>query len=159
LSSSLPVAAVVGRADLMDLYPPGSMTSTHTGNPICAAAALANIDLIIKEKLVENSARVGEVLHRELWRQLKPYDARIGAIHGKGLVAGVHVIKDETTTPDKELAHRIVWHAVGRGLMLFAPVGLNGGTIKICPPLCISQEAIVEGVSVLAEAFGDALKD
>ncbi|HOB73697.1 MAG TPA: aspartate aminotransferase family protein [Phycisphaerae bacterium] len=158
ISSSLPVSAVVGRPDVMDLYPPGSMTSTHTGNPICMAAALANIDVILKEKLVENSARVGEVLHRELWKQLKPFDSRIGAIHGKGLVAGVHVIKDESQTPDPELAHDVVWHAVGRGLMLFAPVGVKGGTIKICPPLCITEEAVTEGVSVIAEAFAECLK-
>lgn len=158
ISSSLPVAAVVGRPDLMDIYPPGSMTSTHSGSPICAAAALANIELIEKEKLVENSARCGEILHRELWRQLKPFDARIGAIHGKGLVAGVHCIKDDSTQPDRDLAFQVVWNCVGRGLMLFSPVGLNGGTVKICPPLCITEDAVIEGVSVIAEAFADALK-
>jgi len=157
ISSCVPVAAVVGRADILDLYPPGSMTSTHTGNPICAAAALANIDLIIKENLIENSAEMGEVLHEQLWQQLKPFDARIGAIHGKGLVAGVHVIKDDSLTPDKDLAHDVVWHAVGRGVMLFAPVGLGGGTIKVCPPLCITEDAVVEGVGALAEAFADCL--
>ncbi len=157
ISSTLPVAAVVGRAELMDLYPPGSMTSTHSGNPICAAAALANIELILAEGLIENAANVGEVLHRELWRQLEPFDQRIGAIHGKGLVAGVHVIKDDTTQPDGELAHDVVWHAVGRGLMLFAPVGLGGGTVKIAPPLCITEEAVIDGVSALADAFRDVL--
>src|SRR5690606_24501717 len=107
ISSSLPVAAVVGRPDLMDLYPPGSMTSTHTGNPICMAAALANIDIILNDGLIENAARVGEVLHRELWKQLQPFDERIGAIHGKGLVAGVHVITDNSQTPDRDLARNV----------------------------------------------------
>ncbi len=158
ISSCLPVAAVLGRPDLMDLYPPGSMTSTHTGNPICMAAALANIELLEKENLIENAARVGEVLHSELWKQLKPFDARIGAIHGKGLVAGVHCIKDDTTAPDPQLARGVVWNAVGRGVMLFAPVGVNGGTVKIAPPLCITEEAVREGVSVLAEAFADMLR-
>lgn len=153
ISSSLPVAAVVGRPDIMDSYPPGSMTSTHTGNPVCTAAALANIDVILKENLVENAAQVGEVLHAELWRQLKPFDTRIGAIHGKGLVAGVHVITGDNQAPDRELARAIVWHAVGAGLLMFAPVGVNGGTIKIAPPLCITKDAVIEGVSVLAEAF------
>jgi 4-aminobutyrate aminotransferase-like enzyme len=157
ISSSLPVAAVVGRADLMDQYPPGSMTSTHSGNPVCAAAALANIDLIISDDLIGNAARVGEVLHRELWERLAPYDSCIGAIHGKGLVAGVHVVTADTGAPDGRLAHDIVWHAVGRGVMLFAPVGLGGGTIKICPPLCITEDAVAEGVSALAEAFADAV--
>jgi len=157
ISSCLPVAAVVGRPDVMDLYPPGSMTSTHTGNPVCCAAALANIEVILADKMIENAARVGEVLHKQLWHQLGPFDSRIGAIHGKGLVAGVHVIKDDSQAPDKELAHKIVWHAVGRGLMLFSPVGLGGGTIKIAPPLCITEEAVTEGVSVLADAFADCL--
>ncbi|GMU22680.1 MAG: 4-aminobutyrate aminotransferase [Phycisphaerae bacterium] len=158
ISSSLPVAAVVGRPELLDLYPPGSMTSTHTGNPVCMAAALANIDLILKEGLVENAAHLGEVLHHELWEQLKPFDERIGAIHGKGLVAGVHVVEGTEMAPDRELARRITWNAVGRGLMLFAPVGLHGATIKIAPPLCITKEAVVEGVSALADAFRDCLE-
>ena len=157
ISSSLPVAAVVGRADLLDQYPPGSMTSTHTGNPVCCAAALANIDLILSENLIENAAEVGEVLHEELWRRLGPFDKRVGAIHGRGLVAGVHVTKENGDTPDGELARAVTWHSVGRGLMLFAPVGVGGATIKICPPLCITAEAAIEGVSVLAEAFADAL--
>ncbi len=158
ISSTLPVAALVGRPEVMDLYPPGSMTSTHTANPICSAAALANIDLIVNEGLVENSRKMGEVLHRELWRQLKPFDSRIGAIHGKGLVAGVHVVQDPSGAPDQPLAHDIVWQAVGRGLLMFAPVGLGGATGKIAPPLCITEEAVIEGVTALAESFGDALK-
>jgi len=157
ISSCLPVSAVVGRPDIMDIFPPGSMTSTHTGNPICCAAALANIELILKERLIQNAACMGEVLHEQLWKQLKPFDARIGAIHGKGLVAGVHLINDDSLAPDRELAHKIVWNAVGRGLMLFSPVGVGGATIKICPPLCVNEEAVFEGVSALADAFKDCL--
>ena len=134
------------------------MTSTHSGNPVCAAAALANIDLICREKLVDNAAQLGEVMHHELWKQLKPFDTRIGAIHGKGLVAGVHITKEDSDAPDAELARAVTWHAIGRGLMLFAPVGLGGGTIKICPPLCITEEALIEGVTTLAEAFGDVFE-
>lgn len=157
LSGSLPVSAVVGRADLMDQYPPLSMTNTHGGNPVCAAAALANIDLIINEKLIENAETVGKVLHAELWQQLKPFDRQIGAIQGKGLVAGVHLVKDEDNAPDPELAAEITRHAIGRGLMLFAPVGLQLATIKISPPLCITPEAVTDGVRALTEAFADCL--
>jgi len=157
LSGSLPVSALVGRADLMDQYPPLSMTNTHGGNPVCAAAALANIDLITNEKLVENAETVGQVLHGELWQQLKPFDRRIGAIQGKGLVAGVHLVKDEDNAPDPDLAQEITRHAIGRGLMLFAPVGLQMATIKISPPLCITREAVTDGVRALADAFADCL--
>src|SRR5215467_9837768 len=68
MSSSLPIAAVAGRADVMDLHPAGSMTSTHTGNPICCAAALASIDLVVKENLAENARKVGAVMHERLGR-------------------------------------------------------------------------------------------
>ena len=66
ISSSMPLSAVIGRPDVMDLHPPGSMTSTHTGNPICCAATLASIDIILNEDLAGNAARMGAILHSEL---------------------------------------------------------------------------------------------
>ncbi len=153
VSGALPLSALAGRADLMDQHGPLSMTNTHGGNPVCCAAALANINAIIDEGLVEKSARLGEVMHRELWQRLKPYDTHVGAIHGLGLLAGVHVTEGKSDTPDGDLARRIVEHAVGRGIMLFAPVGVGGATIKLCPPLCIPEDALVEGIATLAEAF------
>ena len=63
MSSSLPISAVAGRPDVLDLQPVGSMTSTHTGNPVCCAAALASIELVLDEHLVENARRVGATLH------------------------------------------------------------------------------------------------
>src|SRR5208283_2826169 len=66
ISSSLPLSAVIGRAEIMDQFPPGSMTSTHTGNPVCAAAALASLRKIVNENLTGNAARLGVVLERGL---------------------------------------------------------------------------------------------
>ena len=68
ISSGMPLSAVIGRQAIMDMYPPGSMTSTHTGNPLCAAAALANVRVIVEEGLVEHSRRMGEILQPELQR-------------------------------------------------------------------------------------------
>ena len=62
ISSSLPISAVIGRPDVMDLYGPNEMTSTHSGNAVCCAAALASIETIFAEKLIENAARLGPVL-------------------------------------------------------------------------------------------------
>jgi len=75
MSSSLPIAAVAGRPDVMDLHPAGSMTSTHTGNPVCCAAALASIDLVVKENLARNSCVLGAKLHERL-RALQAHRAR-----------------------------------------------------------------------------------
>ncbi len=160
ITSGLPLSAVIGRAELMDLYPPGSMTSTHTGNPVCAASALANLRVIKDEKLVENARRVGDILQSELHRIAKRYPTRVGAVHGKGLVAAVQIIKPggtEPAPPDPDAAWAIIRRCVEAGLMLFSPVGPGGGSVKICPPLTITEDAVREGAAVLEEAMASVL--
>ena len=157
ISSSLPVSAVVGKRAFVDQFAPGSMTSTHTGNPICAAAAVANIDLILREKLVDNAATVGAVLHAELGKVADRHPDVIACVHGKGLVAGMQCVKPGLKEPDGELAWETVAGCVERGLLLFSPVGRAGCSVKICPPLCITEDAVREGVGVIAEALDAAL--
>ncbi|MHA1262190.1 MAG: aspartate aminotransferase family protein [Candidatus Freyarchaeota archaeon] len=153
ITSSLPLSATISKSEIMDIFDPGTMTSTHAGHPLCCAAAYANIEVILREKLVENAAHVGETLHRHLRSLKEEFSDVIGAVHGKGLVAGIHVVREGGEEPDSETAFRVVEEAVRRGLMLFAPVGYGGATIKICPPLCITESAVEEGVDVLREAF------
>jgi 4-aminobutyrate aminotransferase/diaminobutyrate-pyruvate transaminase/4-aminobutyrate aminotransferase/(S)-3-amino-2-methylpropionate transaminase len=158
ISSSLPVSAIVGRKDLMDQYPPGSMTSTHTGNPVCAAAALANLDIILKEKLWINADRMGRVLLKELLALQKKFPDRIGAVHGKGLVYGVHVVKPGgKKVADYDFAFAVVERCVEKGLLMFSPVGFS--TIKIGPPLIVTREQILEGCSVLEEAIREIIAE
>ena len=153
ISSCLPVSAVVGREEIMDLYGPNEMTSTHTGNPICAAAAAANIKAIIEEKIVDHAARMGRILHEGLGEARKKYSKVIGALHGKGLVAGLHMVKPGTIEPDGDLAWNIVNSCVEKGLLLFAPVGFGTATVKINPPLVIAEDALREGLTVMDGAI------
>lgn len=155
ISSSLPLAAVAGRPDVMDLHPAGSMTSTHTGNPVCCAAALASIDLILKESLAENARIVGGVMHDRL-QSLKKNFPQIGRVDGKGLVAGVACVLPGSKEPDADLAFEVVRRSIEKGVLMFTPVGFGGATVKISPPLVITEEAIMESVSVLEEAFAEA---
>ena len=156
ISSSLPLSAVAGRPDLMDLQPAGSMTSTHTGNPVCCAAALASIDLVVNEDLAGNSRRMGEILHAKL-RALQAQWPRIGRVDGKGLVAGVACVLPGGKEPDGNLAWDVVERCVQKGVLLFSPVGLGGGTVKISPPLVIHEAALLESVGVLEEAFAEVI--
>ena len=156
ISSSLPLAAVIGRRDVMDLHPAGSMTSTHTGNPVCCAAALASIDLVLKEDLAGNSKRMGDLLHTRL-HELKESTPQFGAVDGKGLVAGVACVKAGTKEPDGDLAWNIIGKCIEKGVLLFSPVGFGGGTVKICPPLVINEEAMTESLNVFEEAVREAL--
>jgi len=156
ISSSLPIAAIVGSPELMDMHPAGSMSSTHTGSPVCCAAALASLEVILDEKLVENAKAMGERLHKRL-QALAAKHPEIGAVDGRGLVAGLACVVPGTKEPDADLAWETVRACVERGLLLFAPVGFGGGTVKICPPLSITAEAIDESCDVLDEAFESVL--
>jgi 4-aminobutyrate aminotransferase/(S)-3-amino-2-methylpropionate transaminase len=155
ISGSLPLTAVAGRAEVMDLHPPLSMTSSHAGNPVCCAAALASIDLILAENLADRARIGGEILHAEL-AALASRFPQIGTVAGKGLVAGIACVLPGTRDPDPDLAWDVVRIAFEKGVLMFAPVGFGGATVKISPPLVIAREAIVESAAVLGEAFAEA---
>jgi len=157
ISSSLPISAVAGRPDVMDLHPAGSMTSTHTGNPICCAAALASIDLIVNENLADNARTIGALLHAHL-QQLKSQYPQIGSVDGKGLVAGIACVKPGTKEPDGDLAWEIIQQCVEKGVLMFSPVGFGGGTVKISPPLVITEAAMLDSLSVLDEVLANAMQ-
>jgi len=155
ISASLPLSAIAGRPDVMDLPPPLSMTSSHAGNPVCCAAALASIDLILKEDLAGNARKVGAVLHERL-RALQSQYRQIGSVDGRGLVAGIACVIPGTKEPDPDLAWDVVRRSMEKGVLMFAPVGFGAATIKIAPPLVITEDAINDSVDVLAEAFAEA---
>lgn len=157
ISSSLPISAVIGRAEIMDQFPPGSMTSTHTGNPVCSAAALASVRKIIAENLTANAARLGPVLLAGLKKIQSSHPDVIGHVTARGLVGGMQTVKPGTREPDHDLAHSIIERCFHKGLLFFAPVGAWGQTVKVAPPLTIPQAALEEGIAVLAEATKEAV--
>ncbi len=159
ISSSMPVSAVIGRADILDQFPPGSMTSTHTGNPVCCAAALANIKKILREDLTGNAARLEPILLAGCRAIQARHPEVIGHVTAAGLVGGLQTVKRGTREPDHNLAHRVIELCYQRGLLFFAPVGAWGQTVKICPPLTIPKEALEEGLAVLSGCFDDAVTE
>ena len=157
ISSGMPLSAVLGGADIMDHFEPGSMTSTHSGNPVCVAAALANLQAMRRDDLVARAARVGQVLHAELAVVAERFSSVVGALHGKGMVAGLHVVRPGSKEPDGDLAFRIVLGCMERGLLMFSPVGPGSATVKVSPPLVTPEDAVREGASVLVEAVEAAV--
>ena len=158
ISSSLPLSAVIGRAEIMDQFAPGSMTSTHTGNPVCCAAALASLRKIVSEDLPAHAARLGEILDSGLRQMQQRHSEVIGRYSCRGLVAGLQMTRPGRKEPNHDLAHRIIELCFYRGLLFFAPVGAWGQTVKIAPPLTISEDAVQEGLAVLAEAIDEAVR-
>ncbi len=157
MSSSLPIAAVVGRKDILGLYPPGSMTSTHSASPLPVAAAVANVRILIDEDIAGRAARMGGITLPELGRIQRKYPARLGAMHGKGLVAGIRVVKSGTKDPDPDTATLINLKCMHKGLLMFAPVGVGGECLKIAPPLTIPEDALRESLQVFEEAVDEVL--
>jgi 4-aminobutyrate aminotransferase/(S)-3-amino-2-methylpropionate transaminase len=157
ISSSLPLSAVIGRESVMDQYGPGSMTSTHTGNPVCCAAALASVSKIIREDLAGNAARLEPVLLEGLKKIQARHPQVIGHVTARGLVAGMQTVKSGTKEPDHDLAHSIIERCFQQGLLLFAPVGAWGQTVKISPPLTITLDALQESIQVLSDATDAAV--
>ena len=149
ISGGMPLSAVLGTEELMNLYGPGEMTSTHSANAICSAAALANIQVIKKEKLVENAARLAPMLAEGAKRIAAATGGKVGRVVSTGLVASLQFTKAGTTEPDPEPAWELVRRAIQKGVMLFAPVGMGGASVKINPPLVITEEALKEGLDVL----------
>ncbi len=157
ISSSLPISAVIGRNDIMGLYPAGSMTSTHSASPLPVVAAIESLKIIKREKLVERAAHLGAVMMPELAKIRDKYPDRLGCLHGKGLVAGIQVVKPGTKEPDPETALKINEHCFQKGLLMFAPVGIGGECIKIAPPLVITEDALRESIAVLVEVCSEVL--
>ena len=157
ISSSLPISAVIGRADIMNLYEPGSMTSTHSGSPLPVASAIANLELIRKGKLVKRAAELDKPLRDGLDAIRTKHQRHIGAVMSRGLVAGLLIVKLGTKDPDSGTALAINERCFEKGLLMFAPVGVGGACVKIAPPLITSLEALEEGIAVISEACDEVL--
>jgi len=157
ISGSLPLSAVIGRRDLMDQFPPGSMTSTHSGNPLCCAAAIESLKIIDGENLVERAATVGRIMQDASHHIAERFSQWVLAHKGRGMVASLLCVLPGTRKPDPTLAWEVVGRAVQTGVMLFAPVGFMGASVKMSPPLMIGEAALREGMDVVEEAFAHVL--
>ncbi len=156
LSGCLPLSAVIGRRKIMDLPEFGSMSSTHSGNPLCCAAGLANLKAIEDGNLIAESKRKGEMLHHRLNKLKDKYPDHISFVFGKGLLAGIITVNPKTHEPDSLFASRVCEKAMQRGLLV---VHTGGEAIKIGPPLTIPDEALIEGIEVLDESFQEVINE
>lgn len=156
LSGSLPLSAVIGSQRIMDLPEFGSMSSSHSANPLCCAAGLANLEAIESGNLVEESAKKGKILHHKLNIFKEKYSNRISYIFGKGLLAGIIFKHPKTGKPDGLFPSQVCEKAMQKGLLL---VHTGRESIKIGPPLTIPVEALEEGLDVIDESITEIIQD
>jgi 4-aminobutyrate aminotransferase-like enzyme len=158
VTSSLPLSGVIGKTEIMDSYPPGSMTSTHTGNPLSCRAAIASIRSLIDDDLIGNAARLEPVLLNALEAIAAKHPEIVGRVSAKGLVGGLQIVAPGTKNPNHDLAFDIIERCFHKGLLLFSPVGAWGQTVKLAPPLCMTREALEEGLEVLTGCVDETVE-
>ena len=155
IAMGLPLSGVLGRAEIMDAPRPGGVGGTYVGNPVAIAAALAVLDVIDEEGLVERSAAIGEVMRSRLesWQARWP---QVGDVRGLGGMLAVELIEDEDKLPASGLASRVVDEALARGLLLLK-AGVAGNCIRVLVPLVISDGELAEALDVWEAALEAAL--
>lgn len=149
MASGFPLSGVIGKAKIMDLPEVGNMSSTHSANPIVCAAGLATIEELIDKNLVDESYRKGKILHQSLREIQHVCPNKIFYILGEGLIAAI-LFKDEQENANAKLATKVVKQCLAQGLLL---VHTGRESIKIGPPLTISDEALIEGLNILKQAI------
>jgi 4-aminobutyrate aminotransferase/(S)-3-amino-2-methylpropionate transaminase len=150
-ASGVPLAIVLGSAQVMDLPDVGSMSSTHSANPLVCVAGLANLRVLLEEGMISRAVELGIQMHAGLNDIQREFPNHLAHVLGKGLLAAL-IFNDAEGRPLPELCDRICEEAMRRGLLL---VHTGRESIKIAPPLCIEPDALAEGLQVLREVVRD----
>ncbi|HEY8596134.1 MAG TPA: 4-aminobutyrate--2-oxoglutarate transaminase [Devosiaceae bacterium] len=154
LAGGFPLSGVIGRADIMDATDPGGLGGTYAGSPIACAAALAVMDVIAEERLVERANTIGERIKARLEAMAMRNDiVPIAAIRGPGAMIAFDIVAQRGgDEPDADATRRVTQAALDRGLVLLS-CGVYGNTIRILNPLTISDELLEEGLDLMEGAL------
>lgn len=153
IAGGLPLAAVTGRAGIMDAVHTGGLGGTYGGNPVACAAALATIETIETDGLVERAREIETIMKDRLGR-LQIDDDRIGDVRGRGAMIAMELVKPGTLEPDADLTKALCAGAHAAGVIVLS-CGTFGNVLRFLPPLAISDDLLIEGLDVLALVLAD----
>ena len=153
MSGAMPQSALFGRREIMDLYAPGDLTSTHSGSPIASAATAANIRYLRDNKVWEMAAERGKIVMDFMKDLQKKFPHRIGMVSGQGLLFGVGYF-DADKKPQPEFCRAVLMRSIEKGVLFTTPV-FGGCVSRIVPPCNIPIDALMEGLQVYAEAVAE----
>jgi 4-aminobutyrate aminotransferase/(S)-3-amino-2-methylpropionate transaminase len=151
IAGGLPLSAVTGRAQVMDAAHAGGLGGTYGGNPLACAAALAAIETIEADGLVQRAREIEELMLPRL-RALQARDDRVGDVRGRGAMIAVELVEPGTDVPDPALARSVAGAAHQQGVIVLT-CGTHGNVLRFLPPLTISDELLRDGLDVLEAAF------
>ncbi|CAM3049195.1 aspartate aminotransferase family protein [Lactococcus hircilactis] len=148
VASGMPFSALIGRTEIMESLDAPAHVFTTAGNPVCAAAAHATLDVIEEEKLVERSERLGKIAARFFERMQKTYDF-VGDVRMYGLDGGIDIVSADKT-PDVAATTKIIAELFKLGVIM---ISLRGNILRFQPPLVITDEQLNTGLSKVEQAF------
>jgi len=149
IAGGLPLSAVTGRAEIMDAPHPSGIGGTFGGNPVACAAALATIDTIEADGLLERARQIERLMKDRLFA-LQAADDRIGDVRGRGAMIAVEFVKPDNAEPDAALTNALAAACAAVGVIVLT-AGTFGNVVRFLPPLTISDELLSEGLDVVAE--------
>jgi 4-aminobutyrate aminotransferase/(S)-3-amino-2-methylpropionate transaminase len=158
LGGGLPISGISGRADLMDAVHVGGLGGTYGGNPVAAAAALAVLDLIERDGLLDRANVVGDTIMARL-RTLEERHPQVGEVRGRGAMCAIELVEDADTKEPlaADTMNRIARGALEGGVIVLT-AGTYGNVLRLLPPLTIEEPLLADGLDVLEGAVDAALR-
>lgn len=152
IASGLPLGAVIAKKKIMEAFQPEFHSSTFAGNPLSCAAGLATIEVIQRERLAENAARIGDFMMKRL-DEMQDERRLVGNVRGKGLMIGVELVKDKKTKePAVQETGKFASEAAKSGLLV-SSTGVYRNVIRIAPPLIITEEFVEKGLGIIEDVL------
>jgi 4-aminobutyrate aminotransferase/(S)-3-amino-2-methylpropionate transaminase len=157
MGAGMPISGVIGRAEIMDAPPPGTLGGTYSGNPVACAAALAVLDLFQEQDYAARSREIGHIITKRFLKLQEQYPF-IGDVRGLGGMAAMELVKDRSTKePDPHAASDVLAAAHHRGLVLIK-AGMYDNVLRILVPLCVTDEQLNKGLDIFEAALETVAK-
>ena len=151
IAGGLPLAAVTGRAEIMDAIHVSGLGGTYGGNPVACAAALGVFETIEEENLIQRAREVGEILGSSLRAMAAKYPV-IAEVRGRGAMQAIELVKPDSLDPNSEAMTKVINYCAKKGVLLLS-AGTYSNVIRFLPPVVITDELLLDAMSVLDEAF------
>jgi len=151
IAGGLPLAGITGRADVMDSVHASGLGGTFGGNPVACAAALGAMETIEAENLVARAQHIGSILGESLRALAKKYPI-IGEVRGRGAMQAIELVEAGTKIPNTAAMNSVVKYAQSKGVLVLT-AGTYSNVVRFLPPLVITDELLLDAMSVLDEAF------
>ncbi|MGI6118698.1 MAG: aspartate aminotransferase family protein [Bilifractor sp.] len=156
IAGGMPLSAIIGRAEVMDAAPAGTIGGTYCGNPLSCAAGIAAMKIYKEEDYPAKARHIGEMITSGYREMQKKYPV-IGDIRGLGAMIGIEFVKDpETKEPATELTSKLIQNALHKGLLI-ENAGTDCNIIRFLGPLCMTDEQTKRGLEIFEESLKEAL--